>query len=246
MILINGDSFTQCYNLKNPNNSWPIQLSNLLEHPVTNLALGGASNDRIYRTTKEYLITNTKPNHVIIGWTFHDRNEIFHHEGLYIRGLNTGSQSEIEYSPLDINNIHKNWINFNLNVWINYRNWVYNILFLQNYFKSNGINYTFFTACESSLIYEFLNGTDRALMLADQAWQWRDKKKYKAERTIHDQYKELVELCRLIDLNNWILPKSSMADYLDQKGYKRDQTQHFYADGYAAWANFMVDKVFNK
>jgi lysophospholipase L1-like esterase len=243
MILINGCSFTEGYDLDNPDDNWPTQYGRLVDQPVTSLALGGSSNDRIYRTTKEWLVNNTQPSHIIIGWTFFNRNELFHHEGMYIRGLNTGSDSEIEYKPLDIDIVHKNWIQYNLNEWINYRNWIYNVLFLQQYCESNNIQYTFFNAVENPLFDEFINGTDKALELADQAWQWRDKKKYKAERTIHDQYKELVALANKINLSNWVLPDSSMAEYVSNQGFKTDQTGHFYADGYRAWAEYLVDNT---
>jgi len=244
MILINGCSFTEGYDLENINDNWPSQLSHIINKPISNIALGGSSNDRIARTTHEWLVTNPDPEHVIIGWTTYNRNELYHHEGLYIRGLSTGSESEIEYNPADIKIVHKNWIQYNLNRWINYRNWIYHLLFLQKYFESKNIKYTFFNAIDNPLIIDFLNGTDTALELADLAWQWRDKSKYKAERTIHNQYKELVDLCQRVNLDNWILPDSTMQAYVNKFNCPIDKNGHYYADGYKIWAEFVVDSCF--
>lgn len=243
MILINGCSFTEGYNLTDPQDNWPNQFGTITQKQVTNLALGGASNDRIYRTTKEWLVTNPQPEHVIIGWTNFDRSELSHHQGLYIRGIPTGSQSEIEYNPDDMDIVHKHWLSYNLNGWINYRNWLYNVLFLQDYFESHSIPYTFFHAVRDPLIISFLKQRDNALELADQAWQWRDKSKYKADRKTHTEFKELVNLCRRVDLDRWLIPENGgLYDHLLYKGFKTDETNHFYGDGYAYWANLLLDK----
>lgn len=238
MILVNGCSFTEGYDLEDINNNWPSQMSRLLDHPVTNLALGGASNDRIYRTTKEWLINNQKPKHVIIGWTSHTRNELHHELGMYMRALGSHVEQENGPDPGDLDAIHKFWINHMFNEWVNYRNWIYNVLFLQNYFESNNVGYTFFSAFTQTLILDFINSNLPALELSDQGRHNRKTVSIDPSNT-SIEFIELQKLCKQINLHNWVLPESNLMSYVYDLGFENDPSGHFYADGYAAWANYI-------
>jgi hypothetical protein len=67
-ILVNGDSYSA---LDKHNNAY----SQHLLGNITNIAERGCSNDRIFRSTIEYCI-HTKPDFVIIGWSFIHRQEV--------------------------------------------------------------------------------------------------------------------------------------------------------------------------
>ena len=242
MLFTNGCSFTEGYDLPDFTCSWPHQLAELCESPVTNLALGGASNDRITRTTKEWLCTNSA-DLIVIGWTQYDRNELSHHKGLYVRCHGSVCLPESDHVPDDADTIHKNWLLYNHNLWLNYRNWLYDVLFWQKFFSQTKQKYVFFTAFEDNYIQDFIQGTDRALELADLSYQWRDRKKYAPEKTIHTEYKELVNLANQINLDGWILPFSSMGKSLELQGYKVDHTGHYLEDGHQRWAQQLYEKI---
>lgn len=239
MILTNGCSFTEGYNLPSADLAWPAQLGKILGQQVKNLALGGGSNDRISRTLREELIHQT-PDAVIVGWTTNNRNELYHVDGFYVRATSHGCLAECEVVPADIDVLHKHWLTHNFNQWINYRNWVYNILFFQNYFEKTKIPYLFFTALGENYINEFVTQTDKSLWLADQSYQWRDRLKYLPERTIHKEWQELVSLCQRINLDRWVFNNSTtMNEYL--AGYAKDSSGHPAAEGHLAWAKVIAN-----
>jgi hypothetical protein len=238
MILTNGCSFTEGYDLPDKSLAWPSQLGTLLNQSIKNLALGGSSNDRIVRTMKEELF-QLNPSLVVIGWTTNDRNELHHSQGFYVRATGHGCIPECEQVPEDINILHNNWAKYNLNSWVNYRNWIYNVLFFQTLFEKLKIPYIFFTALGDNYINEFINQTDKSLFLADTSYQWRDRTKYLPERTIHKEWKELVTLCQQINLNHWALQnKVTMHQYLSN--YPKDATGHPLGDGHEVWARVLA------
>jgi hypothetical protein len=77
MILTNGDSWTGG-RLKSPEKViyWPDYLSEMLSQPVTNIAFGGSSNQRIFRTTLDAIYSNDDITDLIVGWSTPDRYEI--------------------------------------------------------------------------------------------------------------------------------------------------------------------------
>lgn len=86
MILINGDSWTGGPTYKNLTDHWPYQMAEKYNLQMTNLAFGGVSNQRIFRTTIEYLYNNKElPTHLIIGWSTRERYELPSVEGYYMR-----------------------------------------------------------------------------------------------------------------------------------------------------------------
>ena len=72
-ILALGDSFTLGLGV-NQSDTWPEQLSQLLDYPVLNFSMNGASNDWISRKT-ELLLKYFRPRCVIIHYSFTHRRE---------------------------------------------------------------------------------------------------------------------------------------------------------------------------
>jgi hypothetical protein len=66
-LVVNGCSFTVCEGLEYPEEQgWPKIVADKLGIPLINLAQGGAGNDRILRTTTEYIYQNPLPNPLYI------------------------------------------------------------------------------------------------------------------------------------------------------------------------------------
>lgn len=76
MILVNGDSCTGGRNDGLTSKYWPDYLQDKVNVPVLNLAFRGSSNDKIYRTTIEYLYSNPNPTCIIAGWSSCSRFEL--------------------------------------------------------------------------------------------------------------------------------------------------------------------------
>lgn len=76
LIYFNGDSNTAGTELENTNDCFANQLANLLEADLFNDAYAGASNDRILKTTNDY-INQHSPDLVIIGWSSSEREDWF-------------------------------------------------------------------------------------------------------------------------------------------------------------------------
>jgi len=85
-LLVNGDSFTFGDGLDNPSQEvWATKLGNKLNMDVVNLGESGGSNQRILRTTTEWILDffyydptyeTAKDLYVVIGWSNPDRIEL--------------------------------------------------------------------------------------------------------------------------------------------------------------------------
>ena len=85
MILINGDSWTKREPAPEGTVLWPDFLKENTGYAITNLALPGSSNQRIYRTTLEALYSTTDSiSHLIIGWSSTSRAELPSVNGSYL------------------------------------------------------------------------------------------------------------------------------------------------------------------
>lgn len=72
-ILAIGDSFTLGLGV-NANQRWTEQLEHMIDYPVLNFSLNGASNDWIARKANQ-LLKFFQPRYLIIHWTFMHRRE---------------------------------------------------------------------------------------------------------------------------------------------------------------------------
>ncbi len=116
-IFINGDSHTSGSELYYPKqDAYSYKLAELLSmEVVSNPAIGGASNDRILRTTLDYLkdceANNSYPDFILIGWSESCRTDWFY-DGDY---KSTFSE---EFSPNKTNEVNSFRANYH---WDTYR-----------------------------------------------------------------------------------------------------------------------------
>lgn len=244
-LFCNGCSFTDGCNLPSIKYNWPSRLGKLIKHTVANYALGGSSNDRIFRTTLEYLNAHAVPDLVVIGWTtIAGRSELSSQHGMYLRLTRGGCLPDTTEWEENLLATQQFWLMNLYNEYINYRNCINYILHLQDYFQSKQINYRFFFSLGKNLINEFLKESDLALELADKSFQSRNKQQYAPCRDMHIEYKKLVNLTNKIDLNNWITNNAyTMQGYLHEKSCATDSTGHFLADGHNLWAQRIKEQL---
>lgn len=135
-LLTVGDSFTYGEELADLKSAWPFILSDKIGYEVTNLAKPGAGNTRMVR----YVIENAKEfNLVIIAWSHFARWEWADQKGYYDiwPGCNPAPyESMAPWRKYLID--HITW-NYNDNYL--YRQYLINIILLQNYLKANNIQY---------------------------------------------------------------------------------------------------------
>jgi len=151
MILINGDSWTGGPTYSNLNDHWPYQMSLKYKLPITNLAWGGASNQRIFRTTIEYLYSTVEiPTHLIIGWSFYERFEFPSIEGNYMRITPRSCETFIENDhPVpgikDIKNVYYKYM---YNIDLIHRSFINNLLIIQDLCRYKNIKLLNFNSSE--------------------------------------------------------------------------------------------------
>jgi hypothetical protein len=105
ILYVNGDSNSAGAELLDKKLSWPALLAQRLNFQLLNLAQSGASNDRILRTTQEFLNTNTKNIFVIIGWTSWEREEWLYQNNYY-----DVNASGYQHLPEGIIQQYKQWV----------------------------------------------------------------------------------------------------------------------------------------
>ena len=98
-LVVNGCSFTYCDGLESPaTQGWPALLAAKLGVPVANIALGGTSNDRIYRKTVDYFFADIGSNpFYIMGMTSSTRREEY-------------NNTQNMYNPLNLVSAHRNMV----------------------------------------------------------------------------------------------------------------------------------------
>jgi len=144
-IYANGCSYVAGDGLQsNPLKTAIYFLAEELNCECFNNAKGGGSNQRIVRTTIDWLLKNKNKWSdvlVLVGWTEFHRYEILNNE-------NWIQVSRIDFPPEEIQNTirYENWksyiANF-YNIWRMYNNYLDNILYLQLFLESNNIKYIF-------------------------------------------------------------------------------------------------------
>ena len=204
MILTNGCSFTECLDLPDQTQSWPQLIAKQLEMPVTNLAIGGGSNDRIMRTTQEFLYTSEKPNLVIIGWTSYTRCELSTYNGQYIRLTPGGSLIEdisLHNNP-DVNMLHDLYYRDCYNEYLSLKKLLVNAITLGKLLDSMRIPYVFFNAVDDNHLPAIISGN--ADELAKSAFEYYAHEPVQFPESIVPSKKKLELLVDTIDASRWL------------------------------------------
>lgn len=140
MIYCIGDSFTFGAELPgaveitktSSEFAWPNLLAQQLNHPVTNLGMGGCGNTRIVKRIFDCVLAVDK-SPLIIAWTSPFRIELTDKEGLFDAwpGRNTERMCNVR-SPI-VKELDKLY-NRNTDYWA-YKNWLRQIILVQSFLK---------------------------------------------------------------------------------------------------------------
>ena len=162
-IIINGDSYSAPHITTKVYGDF---LSEQLEIPVKNYAIAGSNNDRILRSTIEYLHTirsQYKRPLIIIGWSFIRRLEVWYygnHRGVFRSIPDKLDLSEHQHPRfITLNRLlklgeatleQKSLINDHLFVHKQLTDFYTGLYLLGNFLESQNLNYLFFSAAQNT------------------------------------------------------------------------------------------------
>lgn len=135
-LLTVGDSFTYGEELEDINLSWPFILNKQLGYEVTNLAKPGSGNTRMVRHCVEKI---NEYDIVIIAWSHFARIEMADEGGFYDLWPGCSSAPHHKYSPWRKEVIE--YIHHHHNDTYLYRQYLLNIILLQNYLQTHNKRY---------------------------------------------------------------------------------------------------------
>jgi len=212
-ILTNGCSFTQgIYDNHDEKDTWPY----LLGHDVVNLAEGGGSNHRIFRTTMEYLLDNTV-DLVIIGWTGPERIELPYYKNDWLRVSHSFVLPENDDYQNDKFDQNEYWYRHCHNDIKSIEQTVFYIRVLQQL----PVRMIMFNALQCDFLWQI------------------EQEHSMAKQFGMDHLKEQVDK---IDKTDWILWGSSMEQHL--RGYpKADDYGHPDKTGQQQWASIILQNL---
>lgn len=247
-LVANGCSFTEGYYLDDKTMSWPSCLGKMLNVNVHNLAVGGGSNDRIFRTSVEHLHLAQDTDLLIIGWTGIGRSEIPLHNGSYLKITSGGSATEdmaLHSNPSeeylkDFTTKFYLW-HYNKFVWV--KSLLCNIITLQMLCEKKKIKLKQFFAFDTTVGSLTVN-QQHLVELCEDSYNF-----FKLENLPfplienRDQNIELIQnLIEQIDRSTWIgWPCTTMQDSC--KNFEFDQNGHPMDHGHQHWATVIHDSL---
>lgn len=135
IICVSGDSFTQEY-LQEAQHRWSTKIG-----ACDNIAMGGASNDRIFNSTIEYLNSKT-PDVLIVGWTVLGRGMLPRSNGS--QAIITSHRAFDEHTGEDLEDFKKFYYGRVHNDHVSFRNVLNHMIFLQEYCHNKQIKLLYF------------------------------------------------------------------------------------------------------
>jgi hypothetical protein len=135
-LLTVGDSFTYGEELADLTSAWPFLLGNKLGYEVTNLAKPGSGNTRMVRHCIEQV---DNYDMVIIAWSHFARIELADERGFY--DIWPGCNGRLHDHVAPWRNEVIDYVTHHYNDDYLYRQYLLNIILLQNFFKANNKRY---------------------------------------------------------------------------------------------------------
>jgi hypothetical protein len=228
-ILINGASNTSGDGLENPSEqSWPTVLSELLNQPVSNLALNGAGIDYVIHTTLVEL-SRQKFNGVIIAWPPLFRPLLCRRETNCLVNGNVNFSQYVYGDTQEYREYCKNYFKYWTNELAELKFTLQKIILLQSYLKCNNYKYLFVNSdsyyLQNWLSLSRLNHETKQKYL-DAFKQMNDQQILNEELIINNFYDQL-------DLSRYYQPiEFSITDECKSKNLFDQETLHPNSEGH--------------
>ena len=158
-LLTVGDSFTYGEELADLSSAWPNLLANKLDYDLTNLARPGSGNTRMVRYCIEQV---NNYDMAIIAWSHFARTELADENGFYDLWPGCSPRPHRESSPWRSDQIE--YYNKHHNDEYLYRQYLINIILLQNFLKANNKRYIMLDSFGNHQANERTADTNRDLL----------------------------------------------------------------------------------
>jgi hypothetical protein len=230
-MLFNGCSYVDNVHLQHESPdwydlNWPALVANKLGYAYNNIAISGASNSRIFRTSVDAIVSK-ECDAIVIGWTNKEREELPYYTGEYARLQPTTTGLQYTQNAPDL---HTNWYKLHHNEWLSLYQLVRYIVVLQQLADYNDIKIFMFNAI------------------------WHNNLKTYYKELVHNfntaagkHQQDVVDFENLyskINWNNWILdPKTTLAQLAIEQNLKFDNTGHLVLSAQPVVAEFMSEKI---
>ena len=209
--------------------NWGAHLKNKLNIPVyINNSLGGGSNDRIVRTTVDYVMSYPEDKRdellIVIGWTGSDRKEVFFNRSKTWERFNPTFKFTQTYennkklTKFDIQNLdlcYENYVYYFNDYQESNSRYFQQIYLLSNLLDNLKIKYLFFDAFATKGGVYWCHVVEKIKMF-DKEIEWFDKK-------------------------NTIYGEKTMRDFVEENNYPLAPYKHPLIEGHEKWAQHLID-----
>lgn len=232
-VMFNGCSFVEQSHLELESSAWRQQYwPTLLFEQHDNIAVSGASNTRIFRTTIDYLYTHA-PDMIFVGWTGLDREELPCANGDRMRLRSDCTSFENDKDSIQ-RQVHKTWYVENHNEWLSFEKLLQYILIVQDLCRSRQIVCWMFNAFH----HNFLSYPGQIL---------HHNFNVKMDKWFHKRMDDLEHaktLISKIDQTAWLWPyKTSLGAWARQQNLEHEVAGHPALSAQPSIANYIREKI---
>lgn len=232
-VMFNGCSFVEQSHLEMESEHWrDLYWPSLISSDHDNIAVSGASNTRIFRTTVDYIYTH-QPSQIVIGWTGLDREELPCTNGDRVRLRTDCTSFENDQESLP-GPIHDAWYRNHHNTWLSFEQLIRQILILQDLCRSRGIVCWMFNSFFHNYIAYPGQPLQHNFNVLNEKW-------------FHKRLDDLDHIKRLIDhidFDLWIWPpKNTLAQWAMTQSLEFESHGHPALSAQEPVANYIRNKI---
>lgn len=232
-VMFNGCSFVEQSHLELESQTWqdqywPAQISK--HHD--NIAVSGASNTRIFRTTMDYIYTH-QPKMIVIGWTGLDREELPCANGDRMRLRVDCTSFENDQNSIP-RKVHETWYRENHNEWLSFEQLIKQILVLQDLCKHKGIKCWMFNSFHNNHIAYPGQPLQHNFNVQNEKW---------FHKRLDDLEHAKILISR-IDFDQWVWPaKNTLAQWAQQQRLEFESAGHPALSAQKAIAEYIRNRI---
>lgn len=232
--MFNGCSFVENSHLELENNQWQeLYWPALVTPEHDNIAVSGASNTRIFRTTIDYIYTHD-PEQVIIGWTGLDREELPCANGDRMRLRADCTSFENDQDSMSGRQIHESWYRDHHNDWLSFEQLLRYILVIQDLCRLQGIRCWMFNAFWHNYIAYPSQPLEFNFNVVEQ------KHFHKHLQDLH----HVKSLISQIDFDQWIWPaKTTLSQWAQSRTLEFESGGHPALSAQRSIADYVISRI---
>ena len=234
MIVFNGCSFVDNSHLELESDNWrELYWPAILAPTHVNLAQSGASNQRIWRTTLDYIYSNHPCTTLYVGWSGIDRMELPSSNGdtINLRPKECYYNSEPDR---DTGTVHNHWYKYHHNDWLALDQLVDYILTIQDVCKGRGIEYWMWNSWTHNQLHNPLAIWNKSFFVQTDRWD----RKQRADRD------RLLNKVSNINFKRWLWPPANtLAEWAKLNDLPFEELGHPSLNAQQSIANYILQRT---